>query len=170
MAIPTISLFVLLLSQNKNLDLSEWTAAEANPNNVVVMLYAGVGNIHFGSLDDALTYFDRALRLSPRDPHSFGVLTGIAHVRMILGQFAEALAFAERSMTFNPHFDPSYWMLIAANAQLGRMDEAHRWLAKFRALVPGITVATIKAGQPDKDPTRLESILEGLRLAGLDEA
>ena len=60
-------------------------------------------------------------------------------------------------------------MLIAANAQLGRMDEARRWLAKFTALVPGITVARIKAGQPDKDPSRVAAILEALRLAGLDE-
>ena len=49
------------------------------------------------------------------------------------------------------------------------MDEARSWLAKFLTLVPGMTVARIKAGQPDKDPSRLAPILEGLRLAGLEE-
>ena len=76
---------------------------------------------------------------------------------------------AERSLAVNANFDPTYWMLIAANAQLGRMDEARRWLAKFRRLAPGVTIASIKAGQPDKDPSRMAAILEGLRLAGLDE-
>ncbi|MEX0859707.1 MAG: transcriptional regulator, partial [Cucumibacter sp.] len=70
----------------------------------------------------------------------------------------------------NPNYAPTYWMLIAANAQLGRMDEARRWLAKFRALAPGATVASIKAMQPAKDPSRMAAILEGLRLAGLPES
>ena len=68
-----------------------------------------------------------------------------------------------------PELPADYWMLIAANAQLGRMDEARRWLAKFRALAPGVTIARIRAGQPAKDPSRMAAILEGLRLAGLEE-
>ena len=61
-------------------------------------------------------------------------------------------------------------MVIAANAQVGRMDEAQNWLARFQALAPGMTIARIKAEQADKDGTRMAAILEGLRLAGLDEA
>ena len=64
-------------------------------------------------------------------------MTAIAHAHMALGNYEEALKAAERSLAVNPDFDPTYWMLIAANAQLGRMDEARRWLAKFRTLAPG---------------------------------
>jgi hypothetical protein len=60
-------------------------------------------------------------------------------------------------------------MLIAANAHLGRMDEARRYLAEFRRLAPEVTVASIRAGQPDKDPTRIAPILAGLHLAGLPD-
>jgi Flp pilus assembly protein TadD len=140
-----------------------------NPNDAEVLMTAGIGNIHCGSLDDALTYFNRSMRLSPADPYVFVTLTGIACVQMALGNYAEALAVAERSLAANPNYDPTYWMLIAANAQLGRMDEARSWVSKFRALVPGMTIAKIKAAQPDKDPTRLEAILDGLRRAGLEE-
>ena len=87
---------------------------------------------------------------------------------MILGKYIEALDFAERSLAVNSNYDPTYWMLISGNAQLGRIDEARRWLSKFHALVPGVTIASIRDGQPDRDPTRLAAILEGLRLAGLD--
>jgi TolB-like protein/Tfp pilus assembly protein PilF len=145
-------------------------AVEINPNNVDVLRLAGAGTIHGGgSLDDALAYFNRAHRLSPADPYAFHVLTGIAHVQMILGHYAEALVVAERSLAVHASFEITYWMLISANAQLGRMDEARRWLAKFRALRPDITIARIKAEQADKDGTRMAAILEGLRLAGLDE-
>jgi hypothetical protein len=61
-------------------------------------------------------------------------------------------------------------MLIAANAQLGRMDEARRWLAKFRVLAPGATIAGIRAGQPAKYPARMAPILDGLRMAGLEDS
>ena len=40
------------------------------------------------------------------------------------GNYEEALSFASRSLALNAHFDPTYWMLIAANAYLGRMDDA----------------------------------------------
>jgi adenylate cyclase len=144
-------------------------AVEANPNSQFVLMVAGIANLHCGSIDDALAYLHRAIRLSPRDPNAYNAYAGIAHVQMILGDYPEAIRRAEKSLALNAHFDATYWMLIAANAQLGRMDEARRWLGKFQALVPGVTIARIRDGQPAKDPSRLAAILDGLRLAGLPE-
>jgi TolB-like protein len=144
------------------------SAAEANPNNVMVAAAAGVTHLHLGNIEDALAYLHRLIRLSPRDPFSHVPLTGIAHAQMVLGNYSEALVWAARSLASNPNFDPTYWMLIAANAHLGRMDDAHRFLEQFRKVAPGVTIAKIKAGQPAKDPSRMAAILEGLRLAGLE--
>ncbi len=144
-------------------------AVRSNPNSVEVMTFAGIGYLHCGDLDDALAAFRGALRLSPADPYAFIMLTGIAHVEMIRGRYVEALAAAEQSMTVSTGFDPTYWMLISANALLGRMAEAKRYLEKYQALVPGITIARIRAAQPP-DSTRMGAILEGLRLAGLPES
>jgi adenylate cyclase len=80
---------------------------------------------------------------------------------------AEALEHAGRAFARNPNFDPTLWMLIAAHAHLGRMDEARRYLGKLQAMSPGITVARIREGQPAKDPGRVAAVLEGLRMAGL---
>jgi TolB-like protein/tetratricopeptide (TPR) repeat protein len=144
-------------------------ALEANPNNQMVLIFAAVANLHCGSLEESLALSRRAILMSPRDPSATWPMTVIAHAQMALGKYEEALKAAERSLAVNPNYPPTYWMLISANAQLGRMDEARRWLAKFRALAPDVTIAGIREGQPAKDPSRLAAILEGLRLAGLDE-
>ena len=145
------------------------SAVEANPNNLQVVHEAGVVNLHCGKLEDALGYFHRAIRLSPRDPRAHFSLTGIAHVQMILGNFNEALVWASRALTLQPNYHPTYWMLIAGNAHLGRMGEARRFLDQFKMIAPGTTIASIWAGQPQKDPNRTANILDGLRLAGLIE-
>ena len=145
------------------------SAAKANPNHQGVVIAAGIAHLHCGSLDDALAYFHRAIRLSPNDHEAHSSLTGIAHAHVVLGNHAEALAWAGRSLALNATFDPTYWMLVAANAHLGRMDEARRHLAELRRLAPEVTVASIRAGQCAKDPGRIEPILAGLRLAGLPE-
>ena len=131
------------------------SAAEANPNSLVVVTAAGIAHLHCGSVADALTLFQRALRLSPRDPFAFVPLTGIAHAQMILGDYSEALAWATRSLALNPTFDPTLWMLIAANAHLARMEEARHFLDELGRLALGVTVARIRAGQPAKDPSRM---------------
>ena len=144
-------------------------AVEANPNQFRVMMSAGIGYLKCGDLQDALVCFQRAIRLSPANPSAYVALTGIAHAHMVLGNYEEALKVAERSLASNPEYACTYWMLIAANAKLRRMDEARRWLAVLRAIAPGITLSRIRAAQLAGDPSRMAAILEGLRLAGLAE-
>jgi TolB-like protein/Tfp pilus assembly protein PilF len=145
-------------------------AVDANPNNLTALICAGVCNIHCGSFADALAFSHRAILLSPGDPTQHWPLTAVAHAHMALGNFAEALQWAERSLAVNPRYDPTHWMLISANAQLGRLDHARRLLALFDAMAPGVTVASIEAGQAAKESARLRPILDGLRLAGMPEA
>jgi TolB-like protein len=146
------------------------SAVQANPNDHWTVIHAGVMNLHCGSITDALNWFHRAIRLSPRDPFAFVSLTGISHAHLMLGDLDEALVWATRSLTLNPNYPCTYWMLLAANSLLGRMDEAQRHLAQFQAIVPGVTIARIRDGQPDRHPERIAPMLEGMRLAGLPES
>ncbi len=100
-------------------------AARANPNDLYVLTAAGVLTMHCGDLDRAMDYFERALRLGPNDPFSRFALTGTAHVHVLRGNYPAALDSAARSLAINDRFDATYWMLIAANAHLGRMEQAH---------------------------------------------
>jgi adenylate cyclase len=126
--------------------------------------------LHCGSLDEAVTYFLRAERLSPNGLGSHWNLTGLAHVELVRNNYEQALIWAGKSMAANAYYGPCFWMLVAANARLGRMKEARWHLANLLAISPGVTVASIRAGQPAKYPDRIEPILEGLLLAGMPEA
>ncbi len=144
-------------------------ALELNPNNIKVLLCAGISHLHCGSVEEAIALSRRALTISPGDRDGYFSMTTIAHANMILSHYEEALTWAERAQALNPYNNPTHWMLIAANAQLDRMVEARRRLDAFHALVPEVTIASIVAGQPRKDPRRMTAVLEGLRKAGMAE-
>lgn len=144
-------------------------AVEANPNNLEAVNVAGIVSLHCGDLHEALDYFHRAIRLSPRDPEATWSLTAIAHVHMALGDYAEAVRWAEKSRALNPRVSPTLWMLAAGNALLGHIDQARGFVDELRRVAPGSTIGNIRAGQPDRDPQRMHAVLEGLRLAGLPE-
>ena len=145
-------------------------AVEANPNNIDVLIVAGIANLHCGSAQEALTLCQRALRLAPGDPTAHHAMATMAHAYMILENYDAALEWGERSLAVNDRNDSAYWMTIAANAKLGRLDEAMRRLAIFRALSPNVTISSIRAGQPSGDQHSMAAIFDGLRLAGLPEA
>lgn len=161
--------FVLVSHEYERGVLTIDRALEANPNNVDVLICAAVVHLHCGDVASALTYSQHALRLAPGDPTLYFPLTAIAHAQMVLGDYAEALAWAMRSYALNPNFDPTYWMLIAANALLGRTELARRHLQAFMELTPGITIHRIRDAQPSRFPDRMASILSGLAVAGLPE-
>jgi len=145
-------------------------AVEANPNNLTVMIFAGITHLHIGNVDDAIAFSEHAIRLSPSLDGAHWPLTAISHAQMIKQNYEEALVWAKRSISANPSFVCTYWMLVAANAHLGRLDEAKRHLATLKRLSPGVTIAQVWAAQPQKDASRTQAILDGLRLAGVAEA
>jgi Flp pilus assembly protein TadD len=142
---------------------------EINPNNLSIVAEAGIAHVLRGSLDEALKRLHRAVRLSPGDPRVQYALCGLADAHLIRGDLEEALAWASRAYAANPNYDANLWILIAANAHLGRLAEARRVLGELLRLTPGATVARVRAGQHSKAPGRCDALLEGLRLAGLPE-
>ena len=140
-------------------------SAELNPHSLTALSLAGQAAMHWGSLVDAEAYLRRGTVLDPQHPAQGMVLNGLARIRMIEGQFDQALVWANRAYLANRTFGGTRWTLIAANAQLGRAEVSAGFLDRFRADHPGVTIATIRAGQPTR--ARLSSTLEGLDRAGL---
>ncbi|ARQ59551.1 UNVERIFIED_ORG: TolB-like protein/Tfp pilus assembly protein PilF [Rhizobium etli] len=142
-------------------------AAAANPNDLFVAACSGTAALHCGDIDRALERLHRALRLGPRDPDARFSLTAIAMAELTRGNYEAAISYASRSLALNAHFDPTYWMLIAAHAHLGHINEARQFLHALEAIAPDVTLESILAGQPAKDPRRFAPVLDGLARAGM---
>jgi adenylate cyclase len=143
-------------------------AVELNPNNVLVLSHAGFAYCNAGDLQEAITCFQRARRLSPVDPGAFFFLTGEALALLLSGRFSESAELARRSAATYDGWDTTYWYLAAACGHLGWVDEGNRAIAKVLSLSPGTTVSLIQ-NLPIQDETRLAILLDGLRKAGLPE-
>lgn len=144
-------------------------ALQLNPNNVDAVRAAAIVQLHIGSVEEAEVLFLKTLRLRPSETGRQDTLSGMVHVNMYRGNYEEALRWAERSFAVNARFAPTHWMAIAANAHLGRMDEARRLLAAYLMLEPSVTIRSIHDGQPNRYPERTAATEAGLRLAGLAE-
>jgi TolB-like protein/Tfp pilus assembly protein PilF len=144
-------------------------AADENPNNVSVLTNLGIACLLGGNLEEGEAYLARAIALNPNEYNTHWQLTGIAHIRMVQRNFEGALDYARKSLAINSGYDATYWMLIAANAYLGRMDEAIAFRERLEALSPGVTLARVRRGQHSRDPQRIDVLIEGMRLAGLPE-
>ncbi len=163
-------LAVIILAEEYELGIMALRQAVAeNPNSVNVLGYAGVGALRGGDLEEADRYLMRAIGLNASDFISHWLFTGMAHVRLAQGRFEDAAEWAARSQAVDPLNQVTHWMLVAANAHLGRMEEARRWARALHEIAPEVTQERVRRGQSMKDPHRIDVVIEGLRMAGLPE-
>ena len=117
-------------------------AVEANPNNLTAIFLAGYAHHIAGSLEEALQFFTRAIRLSPGDTAE--AMAGVGQIEMCLGHYEEGLKWAERSLAMNPNWRVSHYIVIVCNAYLGRLEQAKRALSALQELEPSISIAAGK--------------------------
>src|SRR5262249_16607561 len=132
-----------------------------------VAFLAGTAMVLAADPRDSLRQIERAMALSPLDPAYFMYLSIAALANLFSGRPDQALELARRSAALYADWDSTYWALIPAYVQLGRMAEAEAALATFRLLPLGFTVSVGRQRLPIRDPASLEMILDGLRKAGL---
>ena len=97
---------------------------------------------------------------------------GIA--KYFLGSFDQAVAWLRRAIEANRNYPLPYFVLGAALAQLGRLDEARSAVKAGLALNPSFAIFRARAGWTamSDDPTylaQIEPVYESLRKAGLPE-
>jgi tetratricopeptide (TPR) repeat protein len=113
-----------------------------------------------------------ALRLSPRDIYAFRWMNGIGLAKSQMGADAEAVAWLRRSIQANPNQPMSYFLLAAALAQLGDLNEARAAVQAGLAHNPGFTILRFRDNPLTNNPTYLawrERMYEGMRMAGVAE-
>jgi TolB-like protein/Tfp pilus assembly protein PilF len=135
----------------------------------------GFGKIFIGYAEETEAHIGEALRLSPRDTMAYTWMNFAGIAKLQLGSWEQAVAWFRRSIEANRNYPHSHFVLGAAHAQLGRLDEARSAVKAGVALDPTFSVSRARADWTamSDDPTyftQLQPIFEGLRKAGIPES
>jgi TolB-like protein/Flp pilus assembly protein TadD len=144
-------------------------AVMLNPNSAAAHSHLSRGLAFAGQDREAIEHGEDAIRLSPLDPDMALFLGGFAVAHYAAGRYAEAAHYATQAAQLRPGFQGVQRMRCASLAQAGRVDEARSYLATLRSEQPQLSMDWIRANVPYQTPALMESYLEGMRNAGLDE-
>jgi tetratricopeptide (TPR) repeat protein len=95
---------------------------------------------------------------------------GTAHAHFFLGRYDEAASWAAMALQDNADLQLGLRIAAASNAMAGRLEQAHKAVARLRQLNPALRVSNLKdAVGPYRRADDLARYEEGLRQAGLPE-
>ena len=134
----------------------------------------GLGKIYIGRAEETEAHIAEALRLSPRNTWAYIWMTRAGMAKNYLGSYEQAVELYRRAIEANRNYPRAYFLLAAALAQLGRLDEARSAVKGGLALNPAFTVSRARAAWTamSDNPTyltQIEPALEGMRKAGVPE-
>ena len=94
---------------------------------------------------DAITHFERALRLSPLDPMNFNNYVGFGSAHELLGEYDKAAAMYRRALEERPNARWIYRHLAGALSGAGRVEEGKAALAEMLRSYPDLTISKFKS-------------------------
>ena len=145
-------------------------AIQLNPNMALGHYFLGFA-LAFGAgrAADSLPHYEAAIRLSPRDPLRWFMLTMKGVALTCLGRADKGLVFVREAAQLP---GSSYWApmhLAWLLAELGETAEARRTLAKAREMLPALSNGFLRAQFTGMHVSYAERLFEGLGKAGLAE-
>ena len=149
-------------------------ASELDRNLATAHAAIGLGKSFIGRAEETEAHVAEALRLSPRDTLAYLWMTCAGIAKLKLGSYEQAVAWFRRAIDANRNHPQPHFVLGAALAQLGRLDEARSAVKAGLALNPAFAISRARAAWTamSDDPTylaQLEPIFDGLRKAGMPE-
>jgi len=144
-------------------------ALVCNPNLAAGWLFSGYVRILLGEPDVTVEHTARAMRLSPLDPFSYLASGWVCAGHFFAGRYDEASSWAEKGLRERPNWAGAARIAAASNALAGRLDQAHRAMARLRQIDPALRVSDLRRMFPFRRPEDLARYEEGLRKAGLPE-
>jgi len=141
-------------------------AIELNPNFAIAYGYMGWALAFDGQSDEAIEYFERALRMSPHDPLGafFYSGTGVAHY--CAQRYDEAVEWSKNAISERAGFTAAYRILCASLAKAGNIKEAQEMLNRLTKMQPNVSLSWIEQHVPYTE-NAMPHFLEGMRMAGL---
>ena len=147
-------------------------ALALDPNLASAHALIGLAKLWNGHPEETEAYELEALRVSPHDTDANVWTAYIALSRLFLGNDEEALAMYRRAFDINQNYPTGHFLMAAAFAELGRIDEARATIQGALALNPDFTIRRYRAGAQSDNQAflkRREQIIEAMRKAGVPE-
>ena len=148
----------------RDFDSCEAKFAEADtlcPNSPDFLLQYADALSHLGLTDEGWTKFERAIDLNPTPPDRYWWAG--ASIAFYRRDYHKAIALCERLSSE----ESVLGLLCATFAHLGELTTARAYAARIKENFPNGSALALGHAVPDRDPSRREHILEGLRLAGV---
>jgi adenylate cyclase len=127
--------------------------------------YMGSILIYAGRYEDAITYYKKALRLSPRPMPIF--LVNLASGYTALGQYNEAIGILKTTIEKQPGQTRAHVALAEAYMLSGKTGQARKEAAEVLTIDPAFSVDSLFKNHPSKDTAEINRRKEALRKAGL---
>jgi TolB-like protein/class 3 adenylate cyclase len=134
--------------------------------------FIGYAKLALGRAEETEANILEALRISPRDILAYQWMMFAGNAKLLLNSDADAVTWFRRCLEANRNFPNAHFLLAAALALLGELDQARAAARAGLALNPSFTIHTYRANAVSDNPTYLasrERVFEGLRLAGVPE-
>jgi TolB-like protein/DNA-binding winged helix-turn-helix (wHTH) protein len=144
-------------------------ALSLNPNSALANWASGLLDCLAGGRADSATIssFERAIRLSPRDPLGWMFTSSLALAHLIMGNLEAGIELVDRALLEQPRAAPALRVKMALCGHLGRAEEGREALQQLLAVHPDLTVARFAALAWTYSPKMLEIYTEGFRKAGM---
>jgi DNA-binding SARP family transcriptional activator/TolB-like protein/Tfp pilus assembly protein PilF len=144
-------------------------AIEANPNDALAWLLRGTLHAFMGKGEVAVADTQRALKLTPLDPHRYFYDSLSATACLAAHQYEQALALANRSLRVNRNKTSSLRAKAIAEWKLGDRAAARQTARRLLELEPNLTMSAWLARSPSAGFEIGKEWFDALRNAGIPE-
>jgi class 3 adenylate cyclase/tetratricopeptide (TPR) repeat protein len=144
-------------------------ALQVNPNDSMAWLLSGMLHAFKGEGKLAVKSSQRALRLSPLDPHRYFYDALAGGAELAAGRYERAIELTQRSLRANRMHSSTFRMLAISQWQLGRHDEARATVAELMKVEPNLRVSQWLERSPSGAYPIGRLCAEALRGAGVPD-
>jgi len=141
-----------------------------SPNSANGLMASGLVRAYSGETETALARLERSRQLSPLDPLAYGTCLGFAAAHFMAARYEEASAWCDRTLHEAPtYYPPAVHLKTACCGLLGQLEEGRKWAERLLAVNPNTSLTSLRKYHTGVNADGLETLLSGLRKAGLPE-
>ncbi len=145
-------------------------AVAAAPNSALAWIFRSATASYLGTGTDAVSYAERALRLSPFDHDIFFFYTFLSLAHYANGSYADAVKWGRIAMNENPSYTACLRILAGAHAAAGQADKAQEVARRLLELEPEFRLRSYSTTrQPFRNAELADRFMAHLREAQLPE-